>query len=99
MNVDITTRHGHLSESEHNWILERMERLSRFSRGDHPAHVVVEHETNRTTVEMSIGAPRGVQLSAHAEAPTLLAAIKIAETKLETQLHKVKDRLADHRVG
>ncbi|MFT7617995.1 MAG: ribosomal subunit interface protein [Planctomycetota bacterium] len=99
MNVEITTRHGKISESEDIWIRERMERLNKFSSGDHDAHVVVEHSDDRSTVEMNMAAPRGNHLSAHAEAPTLIDAVKIAETKLESQLHKLKDRLNDHRPG
>ena len=98
MEVRITARHGNISQNEETWIRAKLDRLSRFFQDSRPAQVVVEHASDRSAVEMSIGAPRGVQLSAHAEATSLRAAVIAAESKLETQLRKVKERIT-HRRG
>lgn len=97
MEVRITTRHGNISANEENWIRTKLDRLSRFFREDHPARVVVVHAEDRSTVELSVEAPRGVNLSAHAEATDLRTAVRAAESRLEAQLRKLKDRIMSRR--
>ncbi len=96
--INISTRHGHLSEAAQDKIREKLDRLPRYNDRISAMTVTVdlEHE-EKVRVDLKATA-KGGEFAATAEAESLLAAIDALVEKMEHQLRKAKEKEVDrHR--
>lgn len=99
MQVNIATRHGHLSEKSQAKITEKVGKLTRFHDRLGAAQVTLDlANEERPSVEISITADKAGPFVASEQSGQLMSAIDSVVHKLEQQLRKHKERLTDrHR--
>lgn len=98
MRLSITGRHLAVTEALRNYVTNKMTRLERHY--DHITNVQVVLAVNKVaqSAEAIVHAGHGTEIFADAEADDMYAAIDALADKLDRQLIKHKEKLADHRV-
>lgn len=97
MQVEISARHGHLSEATKEKITAKMERLLRLFDRLLSIEVTVDLEHADTpTVDVRISAEHKHDFVATERADGLMAALDGVTHKLEQQLRKYKEKVQDH---
>ena len=98
MQINISTRHGHLSQASQDKISEKVSKLTRLFERLTAVEVVcdVEHEDN-PNVEIRVSAELHDDFVAKTDAANLMAAVDSAIHKLEQQIRKFKEKLKGHR--
>ena len=98
MQINISTRHGHVSTETRQWITAKLEKLPKFYERLTAAQVIIdlEREENRK-VEIRLSAEHADDFVATAESGDLLGLIDIAGRKLEQQLRKHKEKFIARR--
>ncbi len=99
MQINITARHLHVSDSMKSHIKEKFENLERFYDLLQHTDVVLFEEKGRNTVEATAKAIIGGQFVAKAEHDHMRAAVDLVVEKLEKQLTKQKQKLKGHKKG
>lgn len=99
MQINIATRHGHLSEKSRAKITEKINKLKRFNDRLTTAEITVElKDEERPSVEVQVTAERAGRFVASEESGQLMAAVDAVVHKLEQQLRKHKEKVTDrHR--
>lgn len=100
MQINISTRHGHLSSASQEKITAKVEKLSRFFDRLTSIGVTVdlEHEES-PTVDLRVSAEHKHDFVATGHESTLAASLDAAVSKLEHQLKKYKEKVQSrHRV-
>ncbi len=97
MQVNISARHGHLSDATRSKITAKVERLGRLFERLSAIEVTVdlEHEQN-PTVDVRVSAEHKHDFVAAESSTSLMAALDGVIHKLEQQLRKYKERVQDH---
>jgi putative sigma-54 modulation protein len=98
VQINISTRHGHVSAETRQWITAKLEKLPRLFERLTAAQVIIdlEREENRK-VEIRLSAEHADDFVATAESGDLLGLIDIAVRKLEQQLRKHKEKYIARR--
>ncbi|MCA9269275.1 MAG: ribosome-associated translation inhibitor RaiA [Planctomycetales bacterium] len=98
MQINITTRHGHLSADSQDKIRGKAEKLTRLFERLTAVNVIcdVEHSDN-PSVEIRVSAELHDDFVATSNGANLMGAIDAAVHKLEQQLRKHKEKLKGHR--
>jgi len=96
VQMNISTRHGRVSDATQEAIREKLEKLSRyFDRiGSIDLTIDFEHR-DLPAVDLKVSAKRH-DFVAISQAENLLAAVDAAVDKMEQQLRKHKDKVQDH---
>lgn len=97
MQINISVRHGHLSDATRSKIEAKVEKLARFFERLTAIEVTVdlEHEQN-PTVDMRVSAEHKHDFIATEQSTSLMAALDGVVHKLEQQLRKYKEKVQDH---
>lgn len=97
MQIQITARHGHLSDASRAKITAKVEKLARVFERLLAIEVTVdlEHEQN-PTVDMRVSAEHKHDFVATEQSTSLMAALDAVIHKLEQQLRKYKEKVQDH---
>ena len=99
MQINISTRHGHLSPETREKITEKVKKLPRFYERLTAAEVTIDLEHRETPqVELRISAERREDFVAADRGDSLMKSIDNAIHKLEQQLRKHKEKLKGHRL-
>ena len=99
MQVNISTRHGHLRPDTQASITEKVEKLARFFDRVTLIEVTADMEhTESPHVELRLSLEHADDLVAADRASNVMAALDSAVHKMEQQLRKHKEKLRDHRV-
>lgn len=98
MQLSITGRHLVVTDALKDYVTSKITRLERHY--DHITNVQVVLAVNKTvqTAEAIVHAGHHQEIFADAEADDLYAAIDALSSKLDRQLIRHKEKLADHRV-
>ena len=98
MQLSITGRHLDVTDALKDYVTNKMSRLERHY--DHITNVQVVLAVNKVvqTAEAIVRAGHHQEIFADAEADDLYAAIDALSDKLDRQLIRHKEKLADHRV-
>ncbi|PQO46536.1 ribosome hibernation-promoting factor, HPF/YfiA family [Blastopirellula marina] len=98
MQVNISTRHGHLSPASQETITEKVSKLTRLFERITGVEVTIDLEhTEKPEVELRVSAERTEDFVATDKAESLLAALDSTIHKMEQQLRKHKEKLKAHR--
>lgn len=99
MQINISCRHGHLSEETQSLMREKVERIRKFY--DRVTSIVIttdmEHR-EKPKVELIVTAEHHSEFVAADTAETVLTALDSAVHKVEMQLRKHKEKITGHRV-
>jgi putative sigma-54 modulation protein len=99
VQINFSTRHGHLGEETRTKITEKVGKLSRLFDRLYTAEVTVDleqHEAPR--VDLKIDA-KHKEFVATAQASDLLAAVDAVIEKMKQQLRRHKDKVRDRHRG
>jgi putative sigma-54 modulation protein len=97
VQIKISARHGHLNEANQQFIRDKAQKLLRFFERLTLIEVTVDLQDGNKTVEFVVQAEHKHDFVAKESHPELLAAVDLAEAKLEQQLRKYKQKIMDHR--
>lgn len=97
MQINISTRHGHLSEATQSKIQAKLERLPRLFERLTAIEVTIDLEHRESpTVDLQVSAEHKHDFVATEQAGDLMASIDGCLHKVEQQLRKYKQRIQDH---
>ena len=98
MEVSISTRHGEISESTHDKIEQKVQRLPRFYERTTGIEVIVDlKKPELPEVEIKVSAEESDDFFAADTGNNILTALDAVIQKLERQLRKHKEKLTNHR--
>jgi ribosomal subunit interface protein len=98
MQIHTTARHCELDPEVHLTARTRIEKLGRYARDLHEAHLIVTADRNRYNAEITIRL-KGRELVSREEADQAGLAVDRAADRLEKQLRKLKDLRVDRKRG
>jgi len=97
VQINITARHGHLSEATRAKLIAKFEKLPRFFERLTAIEVTVDLEhKDAPTVDVVVSAEHKHDILANETAADLMAAVDTVLHKLERQLTKYKEKVQDH---
>lgn len=99
MQIQISTRHGHVSDATQEKIRGKVERLNRYLERLTTIEVTVDMEhPDAPSVDVKASAEHKHDFVATATAENVLAAVDVVVERMEQQLRKYKERVQDrHR--
>jgi len=100
VQINISVRHGHLSEASQEKLKAKAEKVGRFFERLMSIEVVVDlNDEQSPQVAINVSAEHKHDFVAHANADSLLAAFDNAAGKIEQQLRKYKERVQERHRG
>lgn len=101
MQINISTRHGSVSDATREKITEKVEKLTRYFDRLLAIDVTVDLERrDQPLVDLKVSAEHKHDFVAEAQAEDLMASLDIVVNKVEQQLRKYKQKIQDrHRGG
>jgi putative sigma-54 modulation protein len=99
VQIQVSTRHGHLSDVTQQRIAAKADKLLRFFERLTTVEIVVDLEdNNRPRVDIKVSAEHKHDFVAHDQSDELMASVDAAVQKMEQQLRKYKERVQErHR--
>lgn len=98
MQINISTRHGHLSSETQEKITSKVDKLRRFSDRLSAVNVTVDLEhTDKPNVEVRVSVEKSSDFVATDQHGSLMSAMDSCLHKVEQQLKKHKEKLVGHR--
>ncbi len=99
MQINISVRHGHVSDATQTVIREKLEKLTRLYDRISAIEVTVDLEhRDLPAVDINITCKKH-EFVAVAQAENLLASVDVAVDKMEQQLRKHKEKAQDRHRG
>lgn len=95
MQLNITGHHVDMTDSMHNYVESKMEKLERHFDNVTNVHVILSVEKNRQKAEANMHVT-GNEIFATAEDEDMYAAIDALVDKLDRQIKKHKEKITDH---
>lgn len=97
MQINISARHGQLSDATRGKITAKVEKLARLFERLSAIEVTVDLEHEQTpTVDIKVSAEHKHDFVAAEQSNSLMAALDGVIHKLEQQLRKYKEKVQDH---
>lgn len=99
MQLDITARHGHLSEASQAKLRAKAEKLARFFDRLMAIEIVVDlKDSQQPKVDLKVSAEHKHDFVAHEQGENLMGVFDAAVTAIEEQLRRYKERVVErHR--
>lgn len=99
MQMNISVRHGHVSDTTQAMIQEKLDKLTRLNDRINAIEVTIDLEhRDLPAVDLKLSAKKH-DFVAVGQAENLLAAIDVAVDKMEQQLRKHKEKVQDRHRG
>jgi ribosome hibernation promoting factor len=101
VQIQVSTRHGQLSEASQQKISTKVEKLTRiFDRLTSIAVVVDLTDEAMPKVDLKVSAEHKHDFVAHDQSESLMGSVDVAVQRMEQQLRKYKEKVQDrHRSG
>ncbi|MEQ8849212.1 ribosome-associated translation inhibitor RaiA [Botrimarina sp.] len=97
MQIQVTARHGHLSEETQDKLKAKAEKLTRhFDRLTSIEVVVDLQDASKPKVDLLVSAEHKHDFRAHEQTPNLLTSMESAVHKMDQQLRKYKERIIEN---
>ena len=99
MQIQVTTRHGHLSEASQEKISAKAEKLTRIFERLTAIEVIVDLTDEATPrVDLKVSAEHKHDFVAHDQSDNLMGSVDAVMHRLEQQLRKYKEKVQErHR--
>ena len=100
MQIEVTTRHGTVSDEVRRYIVQKSEKLVTYFERVTAIQVTVDFENSHVTkVEILVDAEHKHDFVAIDEGENVIATFDRTLHKMEQQVKKYKERIQDHRRG
>jgi putative sigma-54 modulation protein len=100
MQINISTRHGSVSDATRAKITEKVEKLTRYFERLVAIDVTIDLERREMPiVDLKVSAEHKHDFVAEAQAEDLMASLDVVVNKVEQQLRKYKQRIQDRHRG
>lgn len=100
MQINISTRHGSVSDATREKIAERVEKLTRYFDRLISIDVTVDLERrDQPLVDLKVSAEHKHDFVAEVQGDDLMASLDIVVNKVEQQIRKYKQRIQDRHRG
>jgi len=96
MQLNITGRHVDVTDSMHDYVTNKLEKVERHFDHVTNVHVILSVEKMRQKAEATIHVSGGGNLFADAENEDMYVAIDSMTDKLDRQIKKHKEKMTDH---
>ena len=97
MQINLSIRHGHLSEASQEKVVAKFEKLNRIFERLTAIDVTVDlQDEGSPSVDAKASAEHKHDFVASETSPTLMAAVDAVLHKMEQQLRKYKEKIQDH---
>ena len=97
VQINLSVRHGHLSEASQETIVAKFEKLNRIFERLTAIEVTIDLQDEESpAVDVKASAEHKHDFVASNASPTLMAAVDAALHKMEQQLRKYKEKIQDH---
>ncbi len=97
MEITVTCRNSGITAQMKSYAQEKVLRITRIFDRLTSAQVVLDVDGSLHKAEVSVHAPRGATVVAHAIAGSMFAALDQLEGRLERQIRKMKTRYVERR--
>lgn len=98
MQIEVTTRHGNISENVRRHLVQKSEKLLTYFERVTAIRVTVDFaNTHLTRVEILVDAEHKHDFVAVEEGTEVVGTFDAALHKMEQQIRKYKERIQDHR--
>lgn len=98
MQIEVTTRHGNVSESVRRHLVQKAEKLPTYFERVTAIRVTVDFANSHLTrVEILVDAEHKHDFVAVEEGAEVVGTFDAALHKMEQQIRKYKERIQDHR--
>jgi ribosome hibernation promoting factor len=99
VQIQVSTRHGHLSDASQERIAAKAEKLLRIFERLTAIEVIVDlKDESNPTVDIKVSAEHKHDFVAHDKSSSLMASVDAAVHRLEQQLRKYKEKVQErHR--
>ena len=98
MQIEVTTRHGSVSDDVRQRLVQKAEKLLTFFERVMAIRVTVDFENSHVTrVELLVDAEHKHDFVANDEGDDVIATFDRAFHKMEQQIRKYKEQIQDHR--
>jgi len=97
VQVEITCRHGSVSDSLRDYITEKSEKLLTYFERVTAIQITIDQGENQNRVEILVDAEHKHNFVAHAEGGEVKPNFQSALSKMEQQIKKYKQKIQDHR--
>lgn len=97
MQIDISTRHGQISQSTKEKITTKVQKLSRFQERLTAVNVILDLAEDNSQVELKASIERANDFVSHARGTSVMGALDGAMHKMQEQMRRHKDRLVEHK--
>jgi putative sigma-54 modulation protein len=101
VKIQVSTRHGQLSEASQEKISAKVEKLTRIFERLTAIDVVVDlSDEAKPKVDLQVAAEHKHDFVAHAQSESLMGSVDMAIERMEQQLRKYKEKVQErHRSG
>lgn len=100
MQLNISTRHGSVSDATRAKITEKVEKLTRFFERLIAIEVTIDLERREAPiVDLKVSAEHKHDFVAETQGEDLMASLDVVVNKVEQQLRKYKQRIQDRHRG
>ena len=97
MQVNISTRHGHLSDKTREKIAQKAERLTRIFERVTSIGITIDLEDEETPrVDINVSAEHKRDFVASHQSTNLMGSVDVVVQKVEQQLRKYKEKIQQH---
>jgi len=96
VNIEITTRHGHLEAGQREYLRQKAEKLLKYFGRLMSIEVAAEPRKHDWSVEVLVSAEHKHDFVARVEADTPEMAMDGCVHKVEQQLRRYKEKVQDH---
>ena len=97
MAIEVTVRHTVLPDEAKEHAQERAVAIEDRYPGVEHIHVILDKQRHQYIAEAVIQGKNHLRFEASVPADTIRRAIDLAFEKVETQLHKAREKIQDHR--
>ena len=97
METSITSRHMAMSKELEDYIMDRVNRLTKYFNGVQRLRVILSAQGDEKQAELVMSLVRGKVQTAIGRADTIQGAIDAAHDKAEVQLTRFKEKIRDKR--
>lgn len=98
MQIEVTTRHGHISDDARQYLTRKSEKLLTYFERVTAIQVTIDFTNSRLArVEILVDAEHKHDFVAVGEGEEVLATFDGALHKMEQQIRKYKEKIQDHR--
>ncbi|MCA9263822.1 MAG: ribosome-associated translation inhibitor RaiA [Planctomycetales bacterium] len=100
MQINLSMRHGHLSQQTQDKITAKLEKLTRFKERmtSVEATIDLQHEDS-PEFELRVSIEHNSDLVARSKGDTLWSAVDTAIGKIEEQMRRHKEKMSAHRAS